>query len=175
MSARRSTSLLSRAYDTCQCSNRLLQRPSNRLAPLIPYIPTRSFSNTSGPNNQEALTQESTLVQEQRPHVFNRTDTRPRRRLREHDADSEPRNAGYRRNIIERPKAVAHTRERQPYAVNDSTDALDAMYVRLLGSDGHKLLSEDVKWQCVTHKSFDHAMQPYNEKLAFYGMSTRHF
>jgi len=31
-------------------------------------------------------------------------------------------------------------------------------------------LTDEVKWQAVTHKSFDHGRQPFNEKLAIYGM-----
>ena len=42
------------------------------------------------------------------------------------------------------------------------------MYTTLLGRDMG--LTDEVKWQAVTHKSFDHGRQPFNEKLAIYGM-----
>jgi len=173
MSARRSTLILSRFQETCQCGNRLSQRPLKRSAVSIPSIFSQPFSTTPGPHNQEAQTKDPTIVQKEPVLAFDLTRVHPVPRTRDHAYETEPRNAGYRRNIIERPQAVAHTRPRQIYKVNDSTEALDTMYQNLLGSDGHKLLSEDVKWQCVTHKSFDHAMQPFNEKLSFYGISTR--
>ena len=42
------------------------------------------------------------------------------------------------------------------------------MYTTLLGRDMG--LTDEVKWQAVTHKSFDHGRQPFNEKLAIYGV-----
>lgn len=44
---------------------------------------------------------------------------------------------------------------------------LDAMYQKLLG--GNLGLSDEVKWQAITHKSFDHGWHPFNEKLRFFG------
>lgn len=58
-------------------------------------------------------------------------------------------------------------KKNMPFEVNEDPEKLDAMYYALLG--GNLGLSEEVKWQAVTHKSFDHGWQPYNEKLAFYG------
>lgn len=52
--------------------------------------------------------------------------------------------------------------------MNDDPEVLDAMYLKLFGKDLG--LSEDVKWQAVTHKSFDHGRQPFNSKLRFLGM-----
>ena len=46
------------------------------------------------------------------------------------------------------------------------------MYIRLLGRDGHKLLSEETKWLAVTHKSFDHGRRGFNDRLAFLGWYT---
>jgi large subunit ribosomal protein L15 len=31
-------------------------------------------------------------------------------------------------------------------------------------------LPAEIKWQAITHKSFDHGRQPFNEKLAVFGM-----
>jgi len=42
------------------------------------------------------------------------------------------------------------------------------VYTTLLGRDMG--LTDEVKWQAVTHKSFDHGRQPFNEKLAIYGV-----
>lgn len=38
--------------------------------------------------------------------------------------------------------------------------------------DGHKILTDEVKWLCVTHKSFDQGRRGFNERLAFLGKST---
>lgn len=52
---------------------------------------------------------------------------------------------------------------------NDDPKKLDAVYVRFLGQDGHKLLSDETKWLAVTHKSFDHGRRGFNDRLAFMG------
>ncbi|EPS39958.1 hypothetical protein H072_6279 [Dactylellina haptotyla CBS 200.50] len=76
---------------------------------------------------------------------------------------------GYRLNKITRPYVPVSTHQRVPFAVNESLEVLDEMYRKLLGEGGDKALTDEVKWQCVTHKSFDHGLQPYNTKLTFYG------
>lgn len=58
-------------------------------------------------------------------------------------------------------------RERKPFLVNRDPEILDTMYRKLLGGDLG--LSDEVKWQAITHKSFDHGWQPFNEKLALFG------
>ncbi|KAI9755111.1 MAG: hypothetical protein M1815_005203 [Lichina confinis] len=52
---------------------------------------------------------------------------------------------------------------------NSDPELLDRVYVRLLGAEGDKLLSEEVKWLAVTHKSFDQGRRGYNDRLAFLG------
>ncbi|KAF3941127.1 hypothetical protein ABW19_dt0209410 [Dactylella cylindrospora] len=76
---------------------------------------------------------------------------------------------GYRMNKITRPFVPVATHVRVPFPVNESLEVLDEMYIKLLGEGGDKALTEAVKWQCVTHKSFDHGLQPYNLKLTFFG------
>lgn len=39
----------------------------------------------------------------------------------------------------------------------------------MLGEDGDKMLSEEVKWLAVTHKSFDQGRRGFNDRLAFVG------
>ena len=56
------------------------------------------------------------------------------------------------------------------YPVNESAERLDAFYERFLGDGGHELLTEEVKWLAVTHKSFDQGRRGYNDRLAFLGM-----
>lgn len=66
-----------------------------------------------------------------------------------------------------RATASFPVRERKPFLVNTDPERLDAMYRRLLGGDLG--LSDEVKWQAITHKSFDHGWQPFNEKLSIFG------
>lgn len=65
-------------------------------------------------------------------------------------------------------RAPFPTRNPRPFAVNDDPARLNEVYTTLLGRDMG--LTDEVKWQAVTHKSFDHGRQPFNEKLAIYGM-----
>ena len=56
------------------------------------------------------------------------------------------------------------------FRVNEDPQKLDRVYNRVLGRMGDKMLSEEVKWLAVTHKSFDHGRRGYNDRLAFLGM-----
>jgi len=53
--------------------------------------------------------------------------------------------------------------------VNKDPRRLDDAYIRLLGPDGDKVLRDEVKWLAVTHKSYDHGRQGFNDRLAFLG------
>ncbi|KAK0510534.1 hypothetical protein JMJ35_006966 [Cladonia borealis] len=55
------------------------------------------------------------------------------------------------------------------FVVNEDPARLDRAYVRLLGRGGETMLTEEVKWLAVTHKSFDHGKRGYNDRLAFLG------
>ena len=73
-------------------------------------------------------------------------------------------------------KAPFSVRRRDPkkaYAINDDPAKLDATYRRLLGSGGDKVLSEEVKWLAITHKSYDQGRRGFNDRLAFFGMLYR--
>lgn len=56
------------------------------------------------------------------------------------------------------------------FKVNDDPRRLDQMYIQLLGNGGDKMLTEEVKWLAVTHKSFDHGRRGFNDRLTFMGM-----
>ncbi len=56
--------------------------------------------------------------------------------------------------------------------VNEDPEVLDKVYVRVLGKGGDELLTEEVKWLAVTHKSFDHGRRGYNDRLSFFGTKT---
>lgn len=74
------------------------------------------------------------------------------------------------------PRMTAPFRSKPPvqngFIVNDDPDRLDDVYVKMLGTNGDRLLTEEVKWLAVTHKSFDHGRRGFNERLAFLGMSS---
>ena len=56
------------------------------------------------------------------------------------------------------------------YRVNEDPERLNQVYIRVLGNDGDKLLTDEVKWLAVTHKSFDHGRRGFNDRLAFFGI-----
>ena len=64
-----------------------------------------------------------------------------------------------------------HRLTHQPYVVNSDPAELDAFYVRFLGPGGDKILTDEVKWLAVTHKSFDHGSRGFCDRLAFLGMT----
>ena len=53
---------------------------------------------------------------------------------------------------------------------NSDPKRLDQFYINFLGRDGHEVLTEEVKWLAVTHKSFDQGRRGFNDRLAFFGM-----
>jgi large subunit ribosomal protein L15 len=64
--------------------------------------------------------------------------------------------------------------KRPEFSVNEDPAILDRFYIRILGKDGDKLLSDEIKWLAVTHKSFDQGRRGFNDRLAFLGMSKEH-
>ncbi|KAE8152486.1 ribonuclease-III-like-domain-containing protein, partial [Aspergillus avenaceus] len=60
-------------------------------------------------------------------------------------------------------------KNRPEYPVNSDPKVLDEFYIRMLGNEGDKLLSEEIKWLAVTHKSFDQGRRGFNDRLAFVG------
>ncbi|OKL64155.1 hypothetical protein UA08_00330 [Talaromyces atroroseus] len=59
--------------------------------------------------------------------------------------------------------------KRPHYPVNEDKAVLDKFYISLLGKDGDKMLSENIKWLAVTHKSFDQGRRGFNDRLALLG------
>ncbi|MCJ1310421.1 hypothetical protein MMC25_004085 [Agyrium rufum] len=67
------------------------------------------------------------------------------------------------------PVRIRPLAEGNDYIVNEDPRKLDKVYKLVLGEDGDKFLSEEVKWLAVTHKSFDQGRRGYNDRLAFFG------
>jgi large subunit ribosomal protein L15 len=53
--------------------------------------------------------------------------------------------------------------------VNNDPKRLDEVYIKMLGPGGDKLLSDEVKWLAVTHKSFDQGKRGFNDRLMYLG------
>lgn len=77
------------------------------------------------------------------------------------------------------PRMTAPFRSKPPvqnlFVVNHDPNRLDDVYINMLGTNGDRLLTEEVKWLAVTHKSFDHGRRGFNERLAFLGMVCSYF
>jgi large subunit ribosomal protein L15 len=92
----------------------------------------------------------------------------------EMEVEGEPRSRwshtppGMRAPIRAHPEEPSY----QNLKINEDPKKLDAMYIRFLGRDGPKMLSEETKWLAVTHKSFDHGRRGFNDRLAFLGWYT---
>ncbi|PLB45983.1 RNase III domain protein [Aspergillus steynii IBT 23096] len=67
------------------------------------------------------------------------------------------------------PFSLRLNSKRREFPVNSDPKVLDQFYIRMLGSDGEKLLSDEIKWLAVTHKSFDQGRRGFNDRLAFLG------
>lgn len=72
------------------------------------------------------------------------------------------------------PRMMAPVRSKPPvenndFQVNEDPERLDKVYDRVLGKGGHTMLTDEVKWLAVTHKSFDHGRRGFNDRLAFLG------
>lgn len=67
------------------------------------------------------------------------------------------------------PVKLRYVPGKAEFPINSDPIVLDRFYVRMLGPGWDKMISEDVKWQAVTHKSFDQGRRGFNDRLAFLG------
>ncbi|KAL4988766.1 ribonuclease-III-like-domain-containing protein [Aspergillus falconensis] len=67
------------------------------------------------------------------------------------------------------PFSLHFDSKRPDFPVNSDPQVLDQFYIRFLGEGGDKVLSDEVKWLAVTHKSFDQGRRGFNDRLAFLG------
>ena len=91
----------------------------------------------------------------------------------EHELDHERTDRPRWLYTPERMTAPIRTKPRpfnNEFQVNEDPKRLDQAYVRFLGDGGDRMLTEEVKWLAVTHKSFDHGKRGYNDRLGFLGM-----
>jgi large subunit ribosomal protein L15 len=69
---------------------------------------------------------------------------------------------GFSINIVKDPR-------RTVWQNNQDPAKLDAMYNRLLGPKGDRMLPDEIKWLAITHKSFDQGRRGFNTRLAYFG------
>jgi large subunit ribosomal protein L15 len=99
---------------------------------------------------------------------------------------SRPDDVSYQTDHSDRPrwaytpegmKAPFPVKPRNPemaWECNHDPARLDQFFVKFLGRGGDSVLSEEVKWLAITHKSFDQGRRGFNDRLAFFGKcSTR--
>ncbi|KAL2062676.1 hypothetical protein VTL71DRAFT_5748 [Oculimacula yallundae] len=108
---------------------------------------------------------------------------------------AKPRTSSIRQFSVSRPKKDAeyetegeqrprwsYTPERMkapyPWRIKDTTKQwecnsdpkrLDRFYINFLGRGGDKVLTDEIKWLAITHKSFDQGRRGFNDRLAFFG------
>ena len=76
------------------------------------------------------------------------------------------------------PRMMAPVRSKPPvanydFAVNEDPERLDKVYDRVLGAEGYKMLTDEVKWLAITHKSFDHGRRGFNDRLIYLGTKSQ--
>jgi len=135
--------------------------------PMASKRPLRSLVSTASSSLRPAQTSKATLV---RTSACAFSSTTPSRA------------PGYDTDVEDRPRwqktpqrMVAPFRIRPQarggvFKVNEDPKRLDEAYVRMLGPGGDKVLGDEVKWLAVTHKSFEHGKQGFNDRLAYLGM-----
>ncbi len=68
------------------------------------------------------------------------------------------------------PFAWRITDPAKKWECNSDPARLDNFYTKFLGRGGDKMLTEEVKWLAITHKSFDQGRRGFNDRLSFLGM-----
>ncbi|KUJ17579.1 uncharacterized protein LY89DRAFT_645146 [Mollisia scopiformis] len=103
------------------------------------------------------------------------------RSIRQFSASAARKDVEYDHEKVERPrwsytperaKAPISWRIKDPakeWECNSDPARLDNFYVKFLGRGGDKMLTEEVKWLAITHKSFDQGRRGFNDRLSFLG------
>jgi large subunit ribosomal protein L15 len=138
-----SRSAVSATCKALQRGNASAQSVSQRLAQ-----PLRQLSTSAARNTEAAEAVDTAAEQQVRP----RWSYTPERM----------KGPGFSINVVKDPsRTVWHN--------NEDPAKLDAMYNRLLGSKGDRMLPDEIKWLAITHKSFDQGRRGFNTRLAYFG------
>jgi large subunit ribosomal protein L15 len=143
MALNTSRSAVSATCKALRRCNTSAQSVSQRLAQ-----PLRQLSTSAARNTEAAEAVETAAEQQVRP----RWSYTPERM----------KGPGFSINVVKDPsRTVWHN--------NEDPAKLDAMYNRLLGSKGDRMLPDEIKWLAITHKSFDQGRRGFNTRLAYFG------
>ncbi|RPA76867.1 hypothetical protein BJ508DRAFT_364839 [Ascobolus immersus RN42] len=127
-------------------------RPTLRLL----RTPARAYSSTASPDLSAALNSLSSIESSIPPPEFRVKEARP-----------QPR-APYQHRA-QHPKYANSNRVQPKFEPIRDVGLLRKAFENLLGEKWKDVLSDEVKWQCVTHISHDHGWKPHNDKLSFMG------
>jgi large subunit ribosomal protein L15 len=93
------------------------------------------------------------------------------RRETQYETDGEQRPRwSYTPDRMKAPYPVKLKNTEKAWECNSDPERLDRFYTTFLGRGGENLLTEEVKWLAITHKSFDQGRRGFNDRLAFFGM-----
>ncbi|KAK4160550.1 ribonuclease-III-like-domain-containing protein [Cladorrhinum sp. PSN259] len=119
-----------------------------------------STTSTSSISVRQMSTESSTTT----PEELAQTEARPRWSY----TPERLKGPGFSINIVKDPR-------RTIWHVNEDPAKVDAMYNRLLGQHGEKMLPDEIKWLAITHKSFDQGRRGFNTRLAYFGRTILSF
>lgn len=143
------------------------------IEPMASKLPTRALSTFSHPvRRRPSCTNSARILSAPQPRCISKASSRHEEM--ETDSAARPRwqytPTAMRAPLRSRP--VPEETKRFSIRINSDPARLDQVYLRMLGPEGDKMLSEETKWLAVTHKSFDHGRRGFNDRLAYLGMST---
>jgi large subunit ribosomal protein L15 len=87
----------------------------------------------------------------------------------ESSQDGRPPRWSYTPKAMIAPFQTSIKNSNKAWVCNTDPERLDAFYIKFLGRGGDKVLTEEIKWLAVTHKSFDQGRRGFNDRLAFFG------
>ena len=90
----------------------------------------------------------------------------------EYETEKAPRPRwSYTPEAMKAPYPVKLKDPAKAWEANSDPKLLDQFYIRFLGQGGDTVLTDEVKWLAITHKSFDQGRRGFNDRLAFLGMA----
>lgn len=96
----------------------------------------------------------------------------PEPKVVETSADPRPR-WSFTPPLTKAPFSLSEPKDpkRSEWKSNEDPAVLDRFYEVFLGPKGPDMLPEELKWQAITHKSFDQGRRGFNDRLAYLGTS----
>ena len=127
--------------------------------------PARQLSSSAARNNDPFNVLTEAVEQQQQQQQQQQHQHQQHERPRWSYTPERMKGPGFSINIVKDPK-------RTIWKNNDDPAKLDAMYNRLLGANGDRMLPDEIKWLAITHKSFDQGRRGFNTRLAYFGASS---